>query len=204
MSNEKVAPEGNATVTGGAVETKVDQAGNVQEFIDKVKKEKENWKQKALDLEKTLTGKVEQELVAKEEWKTLAEQRLQKTLEAESKLNSLNETIVKSQKIGALKTELGKLGMAPDVMEMAIQLVDLKTVNVDSEHNVVTGADTAVKVIRDKLPQLFTTTPAGVSHAAPQGQLKPLTLDEWRQLPVDEKIKREQELYKTLGIQRRP
>lgn len=139
----------------------------------------------------------EKRLIEKEEYKTIAEQRL-------VELTSLKDKVLSANRTAAVKSEFSKLGMAPDVMEVAMKLVDMNTISVDMEHNVVTGADSAVKVIKEKLPQLFAAATPGVSHAAPQGSQTTLTMEAWKALPTAEKLKREKEVLEATGFKFKP
>lgn len=200
--DQKVVPEGNSTSSGAEVDKSTPVDG-LLENNQKLRKEKENWKQKAVDLENQLKIKLDAELAAKEEWKTLAEQRLKETEEWKGKYLEKEKIEQNALKIGELKKELNKLGMDMKFMDAATKLIDLKNITIDQESGVVLGAESAAKALRETMSPLFQVAGPNVSHAAPQ-EVKAITLEEWRQLTPEEKIKREGELFKNLGIKIKP
>jgi hypothetical protein len=206
MDQVKVAPVGDATVTSGTVEASEGNnlPENVKDVLEKFKKEKENWKNKAIELEKQVKAVTEKELIEKENWKALAEQRLQSIQELEAKDKINQEKEANALKIATLQKELSKLGMDMKYFDIAVKAIDLKTLTVDKDANLVLGVESAVKALRESASPLFTSAPSGVSHAAPQGITEPLTLEAWKAMPYEEKIKHEKQIYESVGIKLKP
>jgi len=203
MEKENVTPEGNTEVSS-ATSAKDNSVDGLLENIQKLRKEKENYKLKASELENKLKITLDKELEQKEEWKTLAEQRTKEVESWKSKYELKEKLIHDSLKVDALKTELLKMGLDAKYFDIALKAVDLNTISIDTETNVVMGIDSAAKFLREKAAPLFANQVPNVSHAAPQGNFQALTLEDWEKLPQDDKIKRESELLKNLGMLTRP
>jgi hypothetical protein len=206
MEKEKnVTPEGNAAASSAGAE--VVEPKNLDGLLEnnqKLRKEKENLKLKLTEVETQLKLKVENELVQKEEWKTLAEQRSKDLQDLKAKFDHKEKLINDSKKLNALQTELGKMGMDMKYFDVAVKAVDLNTITVDSETDVVMGVESAAKFLREKAAPLFSSQAPNVSHAAPQGAFQTLNYEDWKALPQDEKIKRERELLQNLGLKLKP
>ena len=199
MEENKVTPEGNATPSSAGAEHSVD---GLLDNIQKLRKEKENFKTKVTELENQLKIELDDKLAQKEEWKTLAEQRLLRSNELEAKIKENEKKDLDLLKQSAIRGELSKLGMGSQYVDIAMKSIDLASITVDSDTKVVLGAESAAKALREKAAPLFTTTAPGVSHAAPQGEMIPLTVESYFQLSTEDKAKRENELYELMGIKR--
>jgi len=100
----------------------------------------------------------------------------------------------------ALALELKKLGINEDYLEKASSLADLTKIKIDTETDAVYGADTLAKTVNEDWPALFGKGDnSNVTHSSPDRMTKgsdTLTMEQWRALPYDERVKREGELYK--------
>ena len=213
MSTEEkiIAPVGDVTEASGSVkdqevitnttETK-DENQYSAEFVNKVLKEKRN----VVEANKALKGEIDsfkkQDLVKKENYKELLDMQKKEADELRIKYEDQKSLIVNTKKVDALRTELVKLGMDEKFLNKAVKLVELESIIIDDDTNVITGADLLAKNLSEEFPPLFQRKAVGVSHEAPVGNMTTLTVDVWKKLPKEERDKREPELYQTLGITR--
>ena len=99
----------DATEASGAVseeqpESKViEKKQENNDAFHKLLKEKKNAMTRIQELENTLKEKERADLVEREEWKTLAEQREQEIQEITNRLNSREQDIAKSIKMGEVR-----------------------------------------------------------------------------------------------------
>ena len=173
------------------------------DHFKKVLKEKKNAMERVRELETRLKQTEEKEMIRKEEFKSLAETKEREANEWKTKFESTNKLIRDGLKVNKVRDELGKLGMQPQYMNHALRMIDLNTIDVDEDTKVVTGHDSAAKMLQETFPPLFSSRPTNVSGAAPAtGAPQTLTLEEWKKLPNDQKRAREKDLYETMGIKR--
>lgn len=178
-------------------------------LVDKILKEKKNAMERVRTLEqelenyKSTMSKIEEDkLLEQKKFQEIAEKRKQEADQWKTKFDESQKMIVDSIKTGAIKTELLKLGIDPKYSGDAIKLIDLNKIHYDNETRVVIGAEDEAKVLLEKFPPLFGTKPPGVSHAAPSGNSVNITLEDWKKLPYEERKKRENDLYNSMGIKR--
>ena len=200
----------DATETSGAVsdeqpkaEPTVIEKKQDNDAFHKLLKEKKNAMARIQELETQIKERERTDLVKKEEWKTLAEQREKEIQEITDRLNTREQEIAKSIKMGEVRKELIKLGAENQYIDQAMRLIDFETVSYDTETGTVSGADSAAMVVKETLPPLFGSSGARADHSAPAGVGKPLTLEEWKQLPYEEQQKRKAELFEGMGIKTR-
>jgi len=203
--NKTATPEGSVTETSGSVEGQLvsekPDSLDLSNYVPRTTYEKAiREKKNAME---TLKVKERTDLENKEQYKELYDMKQKEAEDLQVKLDKQSQLITEAKKVGTLKSELQKLGMDQRFINESIKLVDLSKIIVDEETSTITGADLCAKLLSEKFPPLFQTKSPGVSHQAPVGMGKPLDLDTWKQLPYDEKIKREPELYQNLGITRR-
>jgi len=200
------APEGGITSTSGDVVKS--QEGDNQNA--KLLKELNNYRQKchALEAEKvSALEKAEQEkkrleensLVEKEEFKKLAETYKVQLDEINGKYQNLNETVISAKKQAVLSTELLKLGINKDYLPQALKISNMDDIKFDTEYNKSIGADAVAQTIKETVPVLFGGS-GQVASTAPEGRTEKLTLEAYKKLPYDERLKRREELENNLGI----
>lgn len=193
MSTEtNVVPEGNTEPSGAGKET--------NSHLEKILKEKKNAMERVRELETKLKEESDAKLIEKENWKTLAEMKDKEAKEWQEKYTSAQRLIEDSAKISEIRTELSKLGLNQGYMDVAMKLADTTSVVFDKENKIVTGAENVARMIREKVPVFFQKTNPGVDHSAPAGSPGKLTIEDFKKLPLDEKRKREKELYENMGI----
>lgn len=84
-----------------------------------------------------------------------------------------------------------------------IKLVDLNKVSIDNDTQIVLGAADQAKYLAEKFQPLFGRSSVGVDHSMPTGNaVPPLTIEEFRKLPLDQQKARREELYQAHGISR--
>jgi len=201
MNDEVKAPENQGQEN--------QEAPNPSDHIQKLLKEKQNWQSKSRTLEEEnaiikakLKEKEELELINQKKYQEVAEIKKKEADEWKQKYEQTEQRIVTATKASAVKAELLKMGLNPQYAAEMIKLADLNSLHYDDESRVVTGTEEVAKSLYEKFPPLFGKGKPGVSHDAPQGGGGRLTMQEWKALPREEQLKREPELYATLGISR--
>jgi hypothetical protein len=204
--------EGNATnietITGAPTtvvptgrETQVDSEPIRNEaFLNKVLHEKKTAVEKLKQYESENKVLRENELKRNENYKLLSEEREKEVAEWKAKYTNQTDMLTRSSKTTALKKELTKLGCDAKYLDKAVKMVSLDNIQYDDATGVVTGQLEAAKAIQEELPPLFGTLNVGVNQSIPAGTPTTLTLEAWKQLPPDEKVKRKAELYQNLDI----
>lgn len=175
MSDNEKATSGANTEASGSVEQTQDESGGQSsgvykaEFVQKLKKEKDNWRSKFEELSAQRQKEKDSELEAQAQYKQLWETEKQKTSSTLDELSKIKEQI-KSAKIKSdVKTELLKLGLLQDHWEAASKLVDWGAVQLDPETELVLNADGTAKMFYEKYNSLgfFAKQGQKVNHSAP-------------------------------------
>jgi len=183
------AENGNGSATSGAQSYPAD-------FVEKLKKEKENLakanlatKQELESLKAASQQREQQELEQKQEFKKLYEAEKAKSESAAKELAAMQERIKQATINTAIRSELVKRGLDEAHVETALKLVDRQAVAVDPATNAVVGADEVAKKFHEAHATLgfFKKGGAGVNHAASQ-TVVPGQMD-LSKMTVDEKIK---------------
>lgn len=144
--------EQNKDTSGsGGSSTSGEGANNEQKFdksfVDKIKKEKDNYKAKAEELESKFKLQQETDLKAKEQFKTLYEQT-QKDLEDTRKALTAKEEMINQGKIQSeINAALLKAGISADKINAAKRLIDMNLVSLDKDTGVIVGAAEAVQAL---------------------------------------------------------
>lgn len=192
MSDKTKATSGAITDTSGSVTDETSTSGDApsrgsEEIVLKLKKEKENWKTKALELEGKLKERDESELKAKEDFKKLyeAEKKTRETVSAE--LEMLRQEKVQAKLNSAIRKELLKYGLAPEHTETALKLFDRSQVTLDPDTNVVVGAELAAKSFYEKHAALgfFKKPGTGVNQVG--AQMNKVEPTDFNKMPLKQK-----------------
>lgn len=190
------------------IETKQEQ---VPEIVEKIKKEKENFKA-ALEKEREekaalmakLKEKEEIELRIKEDHKALAELKAKELEEYKLKYNNFQAEIEKQTKLGSLRKELEKLGAKSDKIEILFNLSNTNQIKLEKGENDkimgVYGAEEEARRIQAIIPEVFGRPSAGLNHDAPPSSNNPLNLESFNKLSVKEKNEKMADLFKNMGV----
>jgi hypothetical protein len=189
----------NETATSGAVENQQQQVQGANPHVEKLLKERNNYKARALESEAKLKSFEEKSLIENEEFKTLAESKTKELEEERKEKQRLLDLVATGKKTAALKSELAKLGIGETYVNQAVKLANLDDIKVDSEFNAVVGADAVAQSIKEAVPVLFGSNER-VSNSAPEGTTEKLTLEAYKKLSPEDKKKRRAELEANLGI----
>jgi len=172
-----------------------------KDFVDKMKKEKDNWRTRATELEADNKKKQEEQLLTQEKYKELSELKVSEANEWKEKYETSQKAIAQGTKVSKLKEELIKIGAKPDRLNKMLKLIDLNSISFDSENNVVTGHDSAANALLQDVPEFFGIGGPKVGHNAPASEpIKEISLEEWKKLSPEEKLKTKDALYGNLGI----
>lgn len=181
------------------------------DFVSKVLKEKKNAMAKNFELQQQLEQTnirlkemEEQQLLNQQNFQKLAEQRKLEVEDWKTKYTQQQRLIEDSVKLGSFKQELNKLGVNPERMDYITKMVDLKALQYDNSTQVVLGADDLAREVATNLPEFFGGIKKGVNHQAPVSSNGQLTLEEWKKLSPEDKVKRKEELYRNMGFARKP
>jgi hypothetical protein len=145
----------------------------------KLKKEKENYAKKAQELQNKLNEfetkaqeAQQEELVKKEQYKTLFEQEKQKADGLQAKLFERDKQVIEARKRSAVKEHLVGLGLNAEHDKAVFKLMDISSVIVDEDTGAIIGAEEAAKSFQSQYKALgfFGKQGPGVSHAAPVGK----------------------------------
>lgn len=165
------AADGNDSATSGA------DKGYPKDFVEKLKKEKENHAKAAHALKAELEAlkvaqqdREKQELEQKQEFKKLYEAEKLKAESVSKELSSMQERIKQATINTQIRNELVKRGLDEVHVETALKLVDRSAVAVDPATNVVVGADEVAKKFHEAHATLgfFKKGGAGVNNSATQ------------------------------------
>jgi hypothetical protein len=143
----------------------------------------------------------EKELKEKEQWKDLYESEKKAREESESRINEIQAKIKESAKTAAVRSELLKRGFNQQYLDIVDRLVDTSSLTYDDETRTVGGVEIAAKAIQEKYAPFFGGAKTNVNHDAPDGT-KPITLEDWRKMSMEDQVKYKPELEKALGINR--
>jgi hypothetical protein len=191
------------------IETKQEQ---IPEIIEKLKKEKENFKlaaeKHAKEKEEALAiirQKDENELKIKEDFKALADLKSKELEEYKAKYNNFQAEIEKQSKLGSLRKELEKLGAKNDKIDILFNLSKIDQIKLEKGDNDkilgVYGAEEEARRIQSIIPEVFGKATAGSNHDAPPANNNPLSVESFNSLPLKERVKKEAEFYKQMGIE---
>ena len=178
---------------------------------EKLLKEKQNYAKSTAELKAELEEfrnkekqREEAELIKTQQHEKVIELRNKELEETKNELLNYRKRESEGRKSIAVLSELKKLGFVDTESnkEIVMKLLDKKDVEIDPTTNTVLGADLSAKVFFEKYNNLglFGKTVPGVNQNSPQGFASPLTLEEWRKLPMEEQVKSKSEVEATLGI----
>ena len=181
MSDNEMATSGATVETSGSAKNTesatsgADKSTYDSDFVQKLKKEKDNWKAKAEELALKSKAEHEDKLKSQMQFKELYESQKKATEEALAQKRELEAEITKTQIAAKVRGELAKLGMAQEYAEDAFRLMDWKLVSLDPETKTVIGAEEAAKAFHERYNGLgfFKKGSAGVNHNAPQNGKAP-------------------------------
>lgn len=173
-------------------------------LVEKALKEKENWKAKALELEAKFQETEKAKLEEQQKFKELADIYKKKSEELEARIRDQQEREVKATKLNALKSELGKMGIKQDKLELAFKLAPIDSLKYDMDNQIVLGADEVAKQLKDQTPEWFGVSAAQVNQQAPASRPTQLTPEVWAKMTPQERSKVDQrEVYRAFGIEPR-
>ena len=150
---------------GGQKDGEPDKDGKYpKEFVEKLLREKNNYKTKATELE-TKVKEYEAKPPKKddqgggngggEDLKAMLKAEQDKRKELEEKLNKGEAEKKDAMKLGALKREYIKNGGNEKSFELVQKLADTQKVFIDEDSQIVYGAESEVKRLNELAPQLF-------------------------------------------------
>jgi hypothetical protein len=178
-----------------------------REAYEKVLREKKNLeslKPQLAEYETKIKLAEEEKLKRDGDLQALAEMKAKEAEDWKSKFEQSQESIKANYRMTAVKREFEKLGADPKAIELLIKSVDLGKVQYDESTQVIIGADEEAKRIKDALPQVFGAQGPRASHDAPNLSSKPLDMESFKKLPLDEQKKRLGDLYKSQGMNFKP
>lgn len=204
MSKETASTSGEANAASGASasdgssvnESKAEKTYPA-DFVEKLKKEKENFKKELEALRAKESNEQETKLKEKEEFKKLADLKAKEADQYKAEKAALEEKIKLGQINGAVKAELEKLGLDATYSEDVFKLLDKNikdVVTIDPDTQMVVGADEIAKQAYQKYSGLgfFKKQSATANHSASKAvtQTKPdiskmnnaQLLDYWKSL----------------------
>ena len=192
MSDVKTTEPVVSTPTSSAEGEKpvVDTRTYTSDFVEKMKKEKENWRTKAMTLEDEKKKLEESELLRQQRFQEHSEIKTKEAKEWQEKYSKLQADLITSKKTIKVKEELAKLGAKPEHINELVRLVNYENIKYDTDTDAVYGFDVEARVLQEKLTPLFGSSGPRVDHGAPGGTVSKLTYDEWMKLPIKEKTKR--------------
>lgn len=167
MENTEASTSGDASATSGANET---ESTVPRGHVDKILKEKQNYALKVKELESKLSALEESKLQEQNQYKELAEKRLEQLKELESFKAQTMEQMERVKKVSAVKSHLKTLGLKPEHEEVALnKLLDTTKLMIDPDTGVVLGAEELAKEFRTTYASLglFGKQVPGTNHDAP-------------------------------------
>lgn len=159
------------------------------DLASKLKREKDNWRAKAAELEAKLEAKEKADLEASQKYKELYELEKDKRALVQKEKEELQSTVQNAQVNSKLRDELTKLGLRTDRLDAAFKLIDKNSVQLDPETGVVVGAEDAAKRFHEQYHDLglFSKRQVGVDQSAPN--LQPNANKSVSDMTMEEKLK---------------
>lgn len=147
MDKSKDTSGSDETLTSGkgVKEEAVSDVSYGKDFVEKIKKEKDNHKSAREAAEAELKRFKDEELKAKEQYKSLYEQTQKELEEKKSELNAKDQMINQGKLNSAINAELLRAGIDPTKIEIAKKLINKDSVLLDKDTQVVIGAAEAVQ-----------------------------------------------------------
>lgn len=148
---------------------------------------------KADQLAADLKAREEKELREKEDFKKLLEIREKELLETKAEAQKLSSTMAEARKLDAFMRSLN--GQVPrkywGMIDTDSIVIDPSTGNVDEM-----SVGKAVENFRKEFPEIVQVkgAPIGMPTAAPGGSGGTLTMDQWKALPLKEKVARQKDV----------
>jgi DNA primase large subunit len=174
MQDQKTTvPVDSAEASSAATETELNQPVYSKDFVEKLKKEKDNYKKKANDLLLSAQKAEEASMLEKEEFKKLYEGEKSKLEQTIKEYSDLKVSIENTKKLNSLRQELDKLGAVPQFKEKLLGLLpkdEISQIHIDSETGAITGADQVAKTLLETFPPLFGKTVQKVDQSAPKAE----------------------------------
>jgi len=189
MNTTQSATSGASADTSGSVLTKPEEVQSKPEsaasgaervegtdLVSKLKREKDNYVKRVAELQTQLDAQnaanelaKEQDLVQKEQFKTLYEREKEKAEKLVQDLSQRDKRDQEALKRASVKEHLVRLGLNSEHEKTAFRLMDISTVIVDQETGAVIGSEDAAKAFHDQFKTLglFGRQGVGVSHDAP-------------------------------------
>lgn len=181
MEENKEATSGASSSASG--EEQKEEKKYDASFVEKLKKEKENWAKSASEaqsqleeLQNKLTEIEKEKMMSNEQYKEYAEKLESQLKEREQELGKYKETIKQGQVNRKIQDELVRNGLNPKYMDDALRLVDRQQVSFHPETQTVLGVEDLVRDFKDRYKDLgfFGKTVPGVDYSAanskPEGQ----------------------------------
>lgn len=198
MSSSTSATSGAKSDTSGSDDqTKTKSETYSADFVEKLKKEKENYSKSLSALKEELAGikrqqeeATEKELVAQAKYKEAFEAEKKRAEKLSEDLKAKDQKITQGSINSSLRTELLKLGAEETHLDTIFKLIDRSTVSVDPETSVVIGADMTAKTFYEKHSGLgfFKKSGAKPNHEAARGG-NPNAQPDLKKLSYEEKLK---------------
>lgn len=144
-----------------------------KEFVEKLLREKANFKTKATELEtkvkelesnKPAPKKADDNNSGNDDIKAMLKAEQDKRKELEDKLAKEEAGKKDAMKLGALKREFLKNGGNDKSFELVQKLADTQKVFIDEDSQIVYGAETEVKRLKELAPQLFGKSTKGTDQ----------------------------------------
>lgn len=148
---------------------KPDDKGNYpKSFVEKLLREKNNFKTKASELEEQLKAAKKDpakpdDNKADEQSKALLKAKDEENKALKEKLDKHTKEISEAKKLGTLKQEFDKNGGNAKQWELITRLADVSKIIIDEDSGVVYGAESEIKRIKELAPTFFGKSSKGTA-----------------------------------------
>ena len=145
-----------------------------KEFVEKLLREKNNYRTKAQELENKLKEKEsgnpapkkeEGQGGANDDIKAMLKAEQERRKELEARLEKEEQTKKDAMKLGALKREFLKNGGSEKSFELIQKIAERDKIFIDEDSQIVYGAESEVKRIKELAPQLFGKSSKGTDQS---------------------------------------
>lgn len=169
------------------------------EFAQKVLEEKRELKDKLKEYKEKLDAIENQKLEQNQQYKDLAEQYRQKYEEANSKIQSFEQSIVESKKKRSLIGELEKLGLRGDRKEVVLSMAKFDEIKYDPEYKTALGYEKEAQRLKELAPEFFGSKNPGVVSDAPGIEgVGEITMEAYKKASPEDRKKMYSELRKKM------
>lgn len=161
-------------------------------ILEKLKTEKDNWRNKAQGLEVELNKFKEEQMKSQNQYKELADFHKSRADGLEAEKTAYEQEKLKGAKMNAAVAEMEKLGLKRERREAALRLIapDMDKLKYDPDTGFILGAEHVAKAAKELSPELFGGGNTSIPNQQAPGQREgTMTPEQFKALSPAEQAK---------------